>query len=485
MSAFPTNRSIAVVAVLAALMMGSMAARAQTAPRSAPSAPGFPACPDSTTAAAEIDTPCLAIVDFEDSVAPANRQGILRGAGAVMRFGFGVMNAAAAMVPNLDAYWSLALDPAVTRIYPDLPVHAIAPPGSCTPWPDCKGGSTTDPATLETLGAGLLRIGADLVWNNQTGAGVGVAILDTGLDSDHKDLAYNINVDGGANCLGNDAEHECSPGNWEDDAGHGTHVGGIVAALHNNLDVAGVAPDATLYAVKVLDGSGSGYMSNVIAGLQWAAGNSAISVVNMSLGGSGNCATEAPLLQDAIQLAIDAGVTVVVAAGNNREVEITDVIPAGCTGVIAVASTSAEDGKNKCKRLADNIRADTASFFTTDGPGVAVSAPGEAREDNSCAMLQPVGILSLAMGGGTTRMYGTSMAAPHVTGVVALMLEANSSLSPAQIEAAIRDSATRVGDAPLPHPYLSPTYDDGIYEGVIDAPAAVAAAKVMPAPAEP
>lgn len=480
MSAFPTNRSIAVVAVLAALMMGSMAAHAQTTPRSAPSAPGFPACPDSTTAAAEIDTPCLAIVDFEDSVAPANRQGILRGAGAVMRFGFGVMNAAAAMVPNLDAYWSLALDPAVTRIYPDLPVHAIAPPNSCTPWPDCKGGSTEDPATLETLGAGVLRIGANLVWTGigtYTGNGTGVAILDTGLDSGHQDLADNIG--GGANCLGDSATHNCGNGSWEDDAGHGTHVGGIVAALHNDLDVAGVAPDATLYAVKVLDGSGSGYMSNIIAGLQWATGNSAISVVNMSLGGAGNCATDAPTLQHAIQLAIDAGVTVVVAAGNNREVEIADVIPAGCTGVIAVASTSAEDGKNKCKRLSDNIRADTASFFTTDGPGVAVSAPGEAREDNSCAMLQPVGILSLAMGGGTTRMYGTSMAAPHVAGVVALMLEANPFLSPGQVEAAIRGSATRVGDAPLPHPYISPTYDDGIYEGVIDAPAAVAAAEAL------
>lgn len=480
MPAFSISRSKPLVAILTALTMGSVAAHAQTAPRSAPTAPAFAACPDSTTVAAEINTPCLAIVDFEDDVAPANRQGILRGAGAVMRFGFGVMNATAAMVPNVDAYWSLALDPAVTRLYPDLPVHAIAPPGSCTPWPECKGSSTEEPAA-ETLGAGVMRIGADFVWPDHTGAGAVVAILDTGLDSNHADLAGNIG--GGANCLGDSAAHACddSPGSWEDDAGHGTHVGGIVAALQgNDLDVAGVAPGATLYAVKVLDGSGSGYMSNVIAGLEWTALNTPARVVNMSLGGAGRCGDEAAApIRAAIESVLDAGVSVVVAAGNNRAVEVVDVIPAGCPGVIAVASTSAENGNNKCKRLSGNIRADTASFFTTDGPGVAVSAPGEAREDNNCAMIQPVGILSLAMGGGTTRMYGTSMAAPHVTGVVALMLEANPGLSPAQVNTAIRKSVSLIGEAPLPHPYFA-TYDDGIYEGVVDARGAVARALAAP-----
>lgn len=459
----------------AMLAAAGTAAQAQDAAVSQPPAAPFAACPDSATASDNVETPCLAIVDFNDELNPMERAGVIRRAGAVMRFGFGVMNAAATMVPNIDAYWSLALDPAVTRVFPDIPVRAIAPPGACDPWPSCKDGSTVEePVPSETLGSGLVRIGADAAWQASRGDNVLVAILDTGLDTDHPDLAGKIVP--GANCLGDTGPHGCISGNEDDNNGHGTHVGGIVAAIEGNgLDVAGVAPDAKLVGVKVLDGNGSGYTSNIIAGLEWVRDNSAARVVNMSLGGDGDCASDSaePILT-AIQSAIGAGISVVVAAGNDRTQEISDTIPAGCTGVIAVASTSAEDGQNKCKRLPDYIRADTASFFTTDGQGV-VSAPGIAREDNNCATIQPEGILSLAAGGGTTRMYGTSMAAPHVAGVAALMLSVNSSLSPGEVRLRIRNSSSRIDDAPLIHPYVTQSYD-GEREGIVDAVAAVAAA---------
>jgi len=452
----------------AAIFVAAGAAQGQ------PAASGFPACPDAAAPPAEINTPCLAIVDFEDSVLPGNRVAIIRGAGAVMRFGLRTMNAAAAMVPNVDAWWALALDPSVTRLYPDLPMHAVAPPGGCTPWPDCNNGGG-DPAPAQTLGEGVVRIGADAVWADVTGNGVGVAIVDTGLDGGHADLAAHIV--GGGNCL---VAADCLSDNWQDDNGHGTHVGGIVGALDNDIDVVGVAPGASLYAVKVLDASGSGTLSTVMAGLEWVVTQTTVTdpgsirVANLSLGGPGNCATDAPAMQGAIDNAVKAGVSVVVAAGNDRNLEISGQIPAGCARVIAVASTTAEDGQNSCKRLPAGIPADVASFFTSDGPGVTVSAPGEAREDNNCATIKPVGILSLALGGGTTRLYGTSMAAPHVTGVVALMHEANDGLSPADTAIILGSTADRIKVAPIDHPYVSQTFD-GIREGIVDAQAAVAA----------
>jgi len=472
----PSGRIIPLLATLAVLAIGGTDASAQNAQPLVSPAPGFPACPDSTQPPDVIVTPCLAIVDFDDSVASATRAGVIRGAGAVMRFGLGVMNAAAAMVPNEDAWWSLALDPSVTRLYPDLPVHAIAPP-SCSPWPDCKnGGGTIEPPPAETLGEGLLRIGADMAWTTARGAGIGVAIIDTGLDSDHPDLAANIGD--GVNCLAG-----CVLGGWEDDHGHGTHVGGIVAAVEGNgLDIAGVAPDARLHAVKVLDASGSGSLSGVIAGVEWAAArgplslNGDIHVANLSLGATGACA-DAPAMQAAIDAARAAGVTVVVAAGNNSNAEISNMIPAGCAGVVAVASTTAEDGKSKCRQIPTGIPADVASYFTTDGEGVTVSAPGEAREDNNCATIQSVGILSLAKGGGTVRMSGTSMAAPHVAGVVALMYGAKPDLSPATASDILGNTADLIGTAPLDNPYIG-TFD-GTREGVVDATAALAAASSL------
>ena len=151
--------------------------------------------------------------------------------------------------------------------------------------------------------------------------------------------------------------------------------------------------------------------------------------------------------------------------------------------VMAIASTSALGGKNSCKFYNGSVQATSASYFTTDGRldpgtgiGVTISAPGEKQEDiNRGCFVQSTGILSLNAGGGTTRMSGTSMAAPHVAGVAALMQQqANGTLSPEEIQRIIRDGAQQFGGAPLDSPTSSYTFD-GEREGVISACAVIGA----------
>ena len=148
------------------------------------------------------------------------------------------------------------------------------------------------------------------------------------------------------------------------------------------------------------------------------------------------------------------------------------MVPAGFPEVIAVASTTAKAGTSNNKRYAA-IAADTASYFTTDGKyasgvGVAISAPGEEQENIQYPYIRSLGILSTALGGGTTRMSGTSMASPHVAGVVALLLEKDSALDPAEVKVRIM-SGDRAGAAPLDSPASSYTYD-GEREGILYAP---------------
>jgi subtilisin family serine protease len=312
-----------------------------------------------------------------------------------------------------------------------------------------------------------------------TGDGVGVAVVDTGLDFNHRDLKPLETV-----CF--TAFSAC-----QDDNGHATHVGGIIAARNNTVDVVGVAPGATLYAVKVLNSSGSGTDSTVIAGLDWIALHAAsltppIRVVNMSLGREGTL-NDNPALREAVRNLYDLGITVVVSAGNDPDLEVSQQVPATYPEVLAVASTTGVDGSNNgCKSFTAVIRADTASYFTTDGAfdeatgiGVTVSAPGEDKEDvtKSC-FAKSVGILSTKLGGGTTRKSGTSMSAPHVAGVAALMWEkALSGTSPGTLlvedaRGKIRASAARRGTAPLDSPTGGYTFD-GEREGIVWAPGAL------------
>ena len=241
-----------------------------------------------------------------------------------------------------------------------------------------------DDAVLEAVGQlmswGVNRIDADLAWpTGNTGRGVKVAILDTGIDYDHPDLR----VAGGVNYAGTTKDGSTYPVDWNDNYGHGTHVAGIVAARNNTIGVIGVAPDVSLWAVKVLGDNGSGYTSDIIQGLQWCTTHG-IRVASMSLGGSNTYS-----LKYACDRAYAYGVLLVAAAGNNGGAVI---YPAAYSSVIAVAAT---DSYNR------------RASFSSYGSQIGLAAPG-------------VSIYSTYKNGTYATMSGTSMACPHVTGAAAL-----------------------------------------------------------------
>lgn len=354
---------------------------------------------------------------------------------------------------------SLREDPRVLRVIPDRQVTAIATTKAAT------GGTTV---STQVVPAGVKRIGATPGSVTYTGNGVGVAVLDTGVDLKHGDLKP----------LGT-ASFSAFGGTAQDLNGHGTHVAGIIAARNNTIDVVGVAPAATIYAVRVLDASGNGSDSAVIAGLDWVAKNAAlvsprIRVVNMSLGRAGN-ATDNPVMRASITTLRNAGIAVIVAAGNDATLEISQQVPAAYPEVMAVASTSALPGTNQYKLFSGVIGADTASHFTSDGTGVAVSAPGEDQENiDSAGTISSVGILSTKLGGGTIRLAGTSMAAPHVAGVAALIFQKNPALGAQDIRDRISVGALGQTIAPLNSPTSSYTFD-GVREGVLNVAGALVA----------
>jgi subtilisin len=237
----------------------------------------------------------------------------------------------------------------------------------------------------ETVPSGIQQVNAPLAWGCSRGKGIRVAVVDTGIDFNHTDL--HPNYVGGVSFV---------PGATTpmDDHGHGTHCAGTIAAAINGLDVVGVAPEASLYAVKVLDHNGSGQFAWIIAGIDWCIQHG-IHVISMSLGGDA-----APTaLKTICDLAWSRGVLIVAAAGNSNLQNPVPPAPSnvGYPGKYRnVISVSAIDSSN------------VISPWSSRGPEVDVCAPG-------------VNVLSCKLGGGTTVMSGTSMACPHVSGVAAVL----------------------------------------------------------------
>ncbi len=283
----------------------------------------------------------------------------------------------------------------------------------------------------QVLPSGINRIDAELNTANK-GAGVGVAVIDTGIDLTHPDLAPNIV-----------ANTSCVSGkrNGNDDNGHGSHVAGTIAGLENSIGVVGVAPQAKLIAVKVLNSQGSGTWSSVICGIDWVTANASrynIKVANMSLGGGGssdnNCGnTNGDAMHKAICKSRDAGVTYVVAAGNEGANASGSVPAAYDDAVITVSALVDSDGKVGGLGASTGYGSDdTFASFSNYGAGVDIGAPG-------------VNIYSTWMGGGYNTISGTSMATPHVAGAAALFVKSHPSSTLAQVRAGLQAAAEILG----------------------------------------
>jgi subtilisin len=394
------------------------------------------------------------IVMFRRGHSKANRAASASRAGASLRFNYDIVDAIAVSVPSQAALALMRQDRDVVEVIPDRPVFLLG------------GGAGTGGGTVQVTPAGVTKVGVPTTTSN--GAGIGVAVLDTGIDFNQTDLAPASQ------------SFSAFGGSCQDDNGHGTHVAGTISALSNTIGVVGVAPQSKPYCVKVLDSTGSGSDSNIIAGLDWIYNTAnlvtpTIRVANMSFGRNGTISDNSAY-RTAIQRLYSMGIVMVVAAGNDRTREVSQIVPSAYPEVISVASTTAIDGTNACRTYKYKIYADTASYFTTDGRfdsttgvGVTVSAPGEDKEDlNTLCAAVPLGILSLKLGGGTIRYYGTSMAAPHVAGVVARMMQAGKS-GVENVRSQLRATAQKIGTGPLNSIITGYTFD-GEREGIAKAP---------------
>ncbi|MBI5395379.1 MAG: S8 family serine peptidase [Verrucomicrobia bacterium] len=270
---------------------------------------------------------------------------------------------------------------------------------------------------VETTPTGINRIDAELNPRTDCSA-IGVAVIDTGVDLTHPDLnvAGNVTFVKGTR-------------NGNDDNGHGSHVAGIVAAkTGDSRGVRGVAPNARLYAVKVLSKSGSGSLSQVLSGVNWVTQNAksrGIKVANMSLGFQGTSST----LNTAIANSIAAGVTYVVAAGNSGS-DAGGFSPANCPNVITVSAIVDTDGACGAFGPASGYGPDDSfATFSNYGATIEIAAPG-------------VNIYSTYKGGGYATMSGTSMASPHTAGAAAQLLASNPTFTPADVRAVLPALAT-------------------------------------------
>jgi len=323
---------------------------------------------------------------------------------------------------------ALRADPRVAYVIADRPIRKAAKATKTLPT------GINDNDGDQTLPTGIDRIdGEESSARSGNGRGrvdVDVAVLDTGIDIDHPDLR----VVSGKDCVNRTSFDD------DDPDGHGTHVAGTIAAKDNGFGVVGVAPSAWLWAVKVLPGVGDGTLEDELCGVDFVTRHrDTIEVANLSLGGDG---TEPPgegcrtgdMEHDAICRSVRAGVTYVVAAGNEK-VDASRAVPAAYDEVITVSALADFDGKSGGRAgtqddcTGDPDVDDTFANFSNFGADVDLIAPG-------------VCILSTVPGGYGLET-GTSQASPHVAGAAALYKASHPDASPLQVKRALKRAGNR------------------------------------------
>jgi subtilisin len=321
----------------------------------------------------------------------ASEQALVRAHGGLVKYSYTIVPAIAAWLPE-QAVQALQANPAVVLIEPVIEAYAV----------DFQ-------AELDNTW-GVKRIGGGIVHDTgYLGTGVKVAVIDSGVDYTHPDLQGNY-VPTGSYDFVNDDEYPM------DDAGHGTHVAGTIAALRNGTGVVGAAPAVQIYALKVLGADGSGTYDDIIAAVNHCVAKG-FCIANLSLGSSQDPGI---IVQTAFDNAYDAGLLIVASAGNSgKPTGRGDNVgyPARYDSVIAVAASSSSD-----------IRAS----FSSTGPAVELTAPG-------------VAVNSTKLGGGYVEFNGTSMASPHVAGAAALVWAADLDLSNAAVRAILAGTAQDLG----------------------------------------
>jgi subtilisin family serine protease len=296
---------------------------------------------------------------------------------------------------------------------------------------------------LDEMGHGALTVSvpailADVAQSRYgvTGKGIGVAVLDSGVNSTHPDLSSSISPT--QHCLlpyfsGCPPEFSEEGVSAEDDHGHGSHVAGIITS-DGVVAGRGFAPDAEIVAVKVLDRDNLGMTSGFVAGLDWVYDNLStlnVKIVNLSLvspsayGSEDACDTFEPAMAASVKNLVDAGVTIFASSGNDGWPDMM-ASPACNTGVIAVGATyKADEGSNPASDAfgcsEETTAFDQVTCFTNSAERLDMVAPGAVIESDT-------------LGTGTSTGLGTSFASPTAAGVAALMLECNPSLTPAEVK---------------------------------------------------
>jgi len=303
-----------------------------------------------------------------------------------------------AVVASAAEVARIADDPRVAYIEADRVVRTA---GQTTPTGIERAFASSN-TTIDIDGVDDIRVDVD------------VAVIDTGVDLNHPDL----NVVGGVTCTSGPV---CVSGG-DDDHYHGTHVAGTIGALDNGIGVVGVAPGARLWSVKVLNSSGAGTISSIIRGLDWVTAHSdTIDVVNMSIGADGF----SQAFYDAVQGAVDNGVAFAVAAGN-EDVNANQSSPASFDNVLTVSALADFDGRAgglgspTCRSDQDDTLADFSNWGAVD-----IAAPGTCIASTLPRYMTAYG--------GYGVVSGTSMAAPHVAGALALLAGSRNATSAAEV----------------------------------------------------